>query len=63
MSVVVGRVRSDSVFSGVKYVALGNNTIRGAASCALLIAESITRIPLRVIGYWNQVRPEGYEEL
>ncbi len=35
MSVVVGRVRSDPVFSGVKYVALGHNTIRGAAGCAL----------------------------
>ena len=41
MSVVVGRVRSDPVFSGVKYVALGHNTIRGAAGCALLIAESM----------------------
>ncbi len=41
MSVVVGRVRSDPVFSGIKYVALGNNTIRGAAGCALLIAESM----------------------
>jgi len=41
MSVVVGRVRSDPVFSGVKYVAVGHNTIRGAAGCALLIAESM----------------------
>ncbi|MGP8071086.1 MAG: aspartate-semialdehyde dehydrogenase [Candidatus Bathyarchaeia archaeon] len=41
MSVVVGRVRSDPVFSGAKYVALGHNTIRGAAGCALLIAESM----------------------
>ena len=41
MSVVVGRIRSDPVFSGVKYVALGNNTIRGAAGCAVLIAESM----------------------
>ena len=41
MSVVVGRVRSDPVFSGIKYVALGHNTIRGAAGCALLIAESM----------------------
>jgi aspartate-semialdehyde dehydrogenase len=41
MSVVVGRIRSDPVFSGVKYVALGHNTIRGAAGCAVLIAESM----------------------
>jgi aspartate-semialdehyde dehydrogenase len=41
MSVVVGRVRSDPVFSGVKYIALGHNTIRGAAGCAVLIAESM----------------------
>jgi len=41
MSVVVGRVRRDSVFDGVKYLALGHNTIRGAAGCAVLIAESM----------------------
>ena len=41
MAVVVGRVRSDPVFSGVKYVVLGHNTIRGAAGCAVLIAESM----------------------
>lgn len=41
MTVVVGRVRRDPVFDGVKYVALGHNTIRGAAGCALLIAESM----------------------
>jgi aspartate-semialdehyde dehydrogenase len=41
MSVVVGRIRSDPVFSGVKFVALGHNTIRGAAGCAVLIAESM----------------------
>jgi len=41
MSVVVGRIRRDPVFSGVKYVALGHNTIRGAAGCAVLIAESM----------------------
>lgn len=41
MAVVVGRVRDDPVFSGVKYVALGHNTIRGAAGCAILIAESM----------------------
>jgi aspartate-semialdehyde dehydrogenase len=41
MSVVVGRVRKDPVFNGVKYIALGHNTIRGAAGCAILIAESM----------------------
>jgi aspartate-semialdehyde dehydrogenase len=41
MTVVVGRIREDPVFSGVKYVALGHNTIRGAAGCAILIAESM----------------------
>ena len=41
MAVVVGRVRKDPVFDGVKYVALGHNTIRGAAGCAILIAESM----------------------
>jgi aspartate-semialdehyde dehydrogenase len=41
MSVVVGRVRRDPVFEGVKYVVLGHNTVRGAAGCAVLIAESM----------------------
>jgi aspartate-semialdehyde dehydrogenase len=41
MSVVVGRIRGDPVFSGIKYVAVGHNTIRGAAGCAVLIAESM----------------------
>ncbi len=41
MSVVVGRVRRDPVFDGIKYIALGHNTIRGAAGCAVLIAESM----------------------
>jgi aspartate-semialdehyde dehydrogenase len=41
MSVVVGRVRNDPVFNGIKYIALGHNTIRGAAGCAVLIAESM----------------------
>jgi len=39
MSVVVGRVRRDPVFRGVKFVALGHNTIRGAAGCGVLNAE------------------------
>ena len=39
MSVVVGRVRKDSVFRGVKFVALGHDTIRGAAGCGVLNAE------------------------
>ncbi len=41
MSIVVGRVRKDPVFNGVKYVVLGHNTVRGAAGCAVLIAESM----------------------
>jgi len=41
MSVVVGRVRKDPVFRGVKFVALGHNTIRGAAGCGILNAECL----------------------
>ena len=41
MSIVVGRVRRDPVLDGVKYVALGHNMVRGAAGCAVLIAESM----------------------
>jgi aspartate-semialdehyde dehydrogenase len=39
MSVVVGRVRKDPALKGVKFIALGHNTIRGAAGCAILNAE------------------------
>lgn len=39
MSVVVGRIRKDPVFNGVKYMVLGHNTIRGAAGNAILNAE------------------------
>jgi len=39
MSTVVGRIRKDSVLDGVKFVALGHNTIRGAAGCGVLNAE------------------------
>jgi aspartate-semialdehyde dehydrogenase len=39
MSTVVGRIRRDSVFDGVKFIALGHNTIRGAAGCGVLNAE------------------------
>jgi len=39
MSVVVGRVRKDATFKGVKFLALGHNTIRGAAGCGILNAE------------------------
>jgi aspartate-semialdehyde dehydrogenase len=38
MSVVVGRVRNDSVFT-IKFVCLSHNTIRGAAGDAILQAE------------------------
>jgi len=46
MSVVVGRVRKDTAFRGVKFVALGHNTVRGAAGCGILNAEY-----LKVKGY------------
>ncbi|UCC58155.1 MAG: aspartate-semialdehyde dehydrogenase [Candidatus Bathyarchaeum sp.] len=39
MSVVVGRIRKDPVLNGIKFVALGHNTIRGAAGCGVLNAE------------------------
>lgn len=39
MSVVVGRIRKDHAFGGIKLVALGHNTIRGAAGCGILNAE------------------------
>ena len=39
MSAVVGRVRKDPVMGGVKFIALGHNTIRGAAGCGVLNAE------------------------
>jgi len=42
MSVVVGRVRPDSVFD-VKLVAMGHNVIRGAAGASVLNAELMTR--------------------
>jgi len=38
MSVVVGRIREDSVLT-IKYICLGHNTIRGAAGAGLLSAE------------------------
>ena len=40
MSIVVGRIRRDPVFPrGVKFLALGHNTVRGAAGNAVLNAE------------------------
>jgi aspartate-semialdehyde dehydrogenase len=39
MAVTVGRVRSEAALDGVKYIAVGHNTIRGAAGCAILNAE------------------------
>lgn len=41
MSVVVGRIRKDTVFKGVKFVALGHNTVRGAGGCGILSAECL----------------------
>lgn len=43
MSVVVGRIREDRVFNGVKFLVLGHNTIRGAAGTAILIAELLVK--------------------
>ncbi|PVX24035.1 MAG: aspartate-semialdehyde dehydrogenase [Candidatus Bathyarchaeum sp.] len=39
MSTVVGRIRKDPVLNGVKFIALGHNTIRGAAGCGVLNGE------------------------
>ncbi len=40
MSIVVGRIRRDSVLkNGIKFILLGHNTIRGAAGNAVLNAE------------------------
>src|SRR3972149_3267513 len=41
MSVVVGRVRKDPVMEGIKFTALGHNTIRGAAGVGILNAECL----------------------
>jgi aspartate-semialdehyde dehydrogenase len=43
MSVVIGRVREDKTLNGVKYIALGHNTIRGAAGTGVLIAELLVK--------------------
>jgi aspartate-semialdehyde dehydrogenase len=42
MTVTVGRLRADPLFH-VKYVALGHNTIRGAAGGSILNAEVLVR--------------------
>lgn len=39
MSTTVGRLRPDEAISGVKFLALAHNTIRGAAGCSILNAE------------------------
>lgn len=39
MTVSVGRLRRDSALSGIKYIALGHNLIRGGAGCSILNAE------------------------
>jgi aspartate-semialdehyde dehydrogenase len=38
MSITVGRIARDSVL-GIRFVALGHNTIRGAAGATILNAE------------------------
>ncbi len=42
MSVVVGRIRKDGE-RGVKYVAMGHNTVRGAAGASILNAELMVK--------------------
>ena len=42
MSVVVGRVRKDGE-RGVKYIAMGHNTVRGAAGASILNAELMVK--------------------
>ncbi len=42
MSVVVGRIRKDGD-SGVKYIAMGHNTVRGAAGASILNAELMVK--------------------
>lgn len=43
MTVTVGRVRKDPDTGWIKYVALGHNTVRGAAGNAVLISELLLR--------------------
>lgn len=55
MSVTVGRVREDAIFD-LRLVALGHNTIRGAAGCSILNAELLARSGrLAVAGPWASV--------
>ena len=42
MSISVGRIRKDAIFD-VKYIALGHNTIRGAAGASVLNAELLVK--------------------
>src|SRR6476659_2719506 len=51
MSVTVGRITEDSVLD-YRFVALGHNTIRGAAGAAILNAELLV-----AKGYLRQNRP------
>ncbi len=39
MTVTVGRVRHDPALSGLKYIVLGHNLVRGGAGCSILNAE------------------------
>jgi aspartate-semialdehyde dehydrogenase len=41
LTTVVGRLRSDPVHGGVKYLALSHNTVMGAAGGAVLLAEDL----------------------
>ena len=42
MSVVVGRIRKDGE-DGIKYIAIGHNTVRGAAGASILNAELMVK--------------------
>jgi aspartate-semialdehyde dehydrogenase len=43
MATVVGRLRPCATLDGVQFVALGHNTIRGAAGCSIFNAELLLK--------------------
>ncbi len=57
MSITVGRVREDAIFD-LRLVALGHNTIRGAAGCSILNAELLARLG-RLPGDWRPPTAQG----
>ena len=42
MAICAGRLREDNVFD-YKFVGLSHNTLRGAAGCAVLLAELLAK--------------------